>query len=128
MAGKDGGGRLMRTMGPDHGIWMVIVITASTFGHLSGRVEVGESGRSKQARKCRLLRPRESRHSRMERSVSCSTHPCKISHMRALFELASAPVHVSIVLVLLSSVGALYFLHSGLPAPAVPRALLPSSA
>ena len=96
--GKRHGGRrrrwmwLMRTMGPDHGIWMVIVITASTFGHLSGRVEVGESGRSKQGRKCRLLHPRESRHSRMERSVSCSTHPCKISHVCALFGVSN---HIS---------------------------------
>lgn len=62
------------------------------FGHLSGRVEVGESGRSKQARKCRLLHPRESRHSRMERSVSCSTHPCKISHVCALFGVSN---HIS---------------------------------
>ena len=87
MAGKDGGGRVDANDGSRP--WDVCEIAR---GDRDDRIWASQWSRrgwtqvecSKQARKHRLLHPRESRHSRMQRSIPY----CNTSHALALFGVA----------------------------------------
>lgn len=90
MAGKDGGGRVDANDGSRP--WDVCVIAR---GDRDDRIWASQWPRrgwtqvecSKQARKHRLLHPRESRHSRMQRSIPY----CNTSHALALFGGSRTP-------------------------------------